>query len=87
MRFEEAQQLKPGALLTVRQEVLNDDPEDSEHYPLIEVVGTHGYIYRFAKLLPNEHYPVQCHSLVTGKHMEFHLVEVEAVKEQDDGVL
>lgn len=88
MRFEEAEALKPGALLSVRQEVLDDDSDDpSDTQSLRDVVTDNGYIYRFAKLLPNDHYPIQCHSLVTGKHMEFHLGEVDAVKEQDDGIL
>jgi len=83
MRFEEAQQLKPGALLAVRECMLYEDPENPERYALIDVVGTHGFIYRFAKLLPNETYPVQATSLATGKMMEFYAVEVEQVKEQE----
>jgi hypothetical protein len=81
MRFDEAQALKPGTLLAVRDDVLDDDPEDNEHYALRDVVATHGYLYRFTHLLENDHYPVQATSLVTGKHMEFFLNEVDAAEE------
>lgn len=87
MRDKEAQQLEPGTLLAVRECMLEEDPEDDEHYALIDVVGTHGYIYKFKVYLENEHFPIKANSLVTGKHMEFHPVEVEAVKEQDDDIL
>ena len=84
MRFEEAQALKPGTLLAVRDDVLDNDPEDSEHYALRDVVTTHGYLYRFKELLENEHFPIQCTSLVTGKHMEFFLNEVDAAEEGEE---
>lgn len=87
MRFEEAQQLQPGALLAVRECMLYEDPENPERYALIDVVDTHGFIYRFKAFLENETYPVQATSLATGKMMEFYLAEVEQVKEQDDDIL
>ena len=88
MRFEEAEALKPGALLSVRQEVLDDDSDDpSDTQSLRDVVEKDGYLYRFTKLLDDKHFPIQATSLATGKMMEFHAAEVEAVKEQDDGIL
>lgn len=83
MRWEEAETLKPGTLLSVRQEVLDDDSDDpSDTQSLRDVVEKDGYLYRFAKLLDDKHFPIQATALATGKHMEFYLSEVEAVKEQ-----
>ena len=88
MRFEEAQQLKPGTLLAVRQEVLDVDPEDSsDNQSLLTVVEDNGYLYRFTKLLDDKYFPIQATSLATGKHMEFYLAEVEIAKEEDDDIL
>ena len=88
MRFEEAQQLKPGTLLAVRQEVLDVDPEDSsDNQSLLTVVEDNGYLYRFTKLLDDKYFPIQCTSLASGKPMEFYLAEVEIAKEEDDDIL
>lgn len=89
MRFEEAEQLKPGTLLTVRPEVLDVDDGDadlSETLALVDVVEQDGYIYRFTHLLDDKHFPIQTTSLATGKHMEFHLAEVEIAKGEDDAL-
>lgn len=85
MRDKEAQQLKPGALLAVRECMLDEDPDGD--VSLRDVVTKDGYIYKFKAYLENETYPVQATSLATGKPMEFYAVEVEAVEEQDDGIL
>lgn len=81
MTEQEAEQLKPGTLLSVRECMLDEDSEGD--LSLRDVVSRDGYIYRFAKLLPNETFPVQATSLATGRNMEFYAVEVDQVKEQD----
>lgn len=85
MHDREAQQLKPGALLAVRECMLDEDPEGD--VSLRDVVAKDGYIYKFKAYDGDETYPVQATSLATGKPMEFYAYEVDAVKEQDDGVL
>lgn len=85
MHDREAQQLQPGALLAVRECMLDEDPDGD--VSLRDVVAKDGYIYKFKTYLEDETYPVQATSLATGKMMEFYAAEVEAVKEQDDGVL
>lgn len=86
MHDREAQQLKPGALLIVRECMLDGGPDGD--VSLRDVVAKDGFIYKFkAYYLGDETYPVQATSLVTGKMMEFYAAEVEAVKEQDDGIL
>ncbi len=85
MHDREAQRLKPGALLAVRECMLAEDPDGD--VSLRDVVAKDGYIYKFKVYLEDETYPVQATSLATGKMMEFYAAEVEAVKEQDDGIL
>jgi hypothetical protein len=88
MRFEEAQALTPGALLCVREEMLDEDPENDNYSSLATVVEQNGFLYRFTKFIDEEHFPVQATSLATGKRMEFHPAEVTVVKkEQDDDLL
>ncbi len=85
MHDSEAEQLQPGTLLAVLESMLDEDPEGD--LSLRDVVAKDGYIYKFKAYLEDETYPVQATSLATGKMMEFYAAEVEAVKEQDDGVL
>lgn len=82
MTDEEAEQLVPGTLLKVREEML-DEPAMNNALALRKVVEQDGYIYRFAKWLPDEEFPVQVKSLATGNDTEFYLEEVEAIEEQE----
>lgn len=87
MRFEEAQALTPGTLLCIREEVLAEPMENEDQTSLRDVAAKDGFIYRFDKLVEEEHFPIQTTSLATGKFMEFFLNEVEVVKEQNDDLL
>lgn len=83
MTGEEAEQLEPGTLLKVREESLNAPSDDSSALSLRQVVEQDGYIYRFAKWLPDEEFPVQVKSIATGNDTEFYPEEVETIEEQD----
>ena len=72
----------PGTLLKVREEML-DEPATNDALQLRKVVEQDGYIYRFAKWLPDEEFPVQVKSLATGNDTEFYPEEVETIEEQD----
>jgi hypothetical protein len=88
MRFEEAQALTPGTLICIREEALHDDPENEGVSSLQDVAAKDGFIYRFDRLIEEEHFPIHTTSLATGKFMEFHPSEVTVVKkEQDDDLL
>lgn len=79
MTKQEAQQLKPGTLLSVRECMFDAD----SNMTLRDVVAKDGYIYKFVSYLENAVvFPIKTTSLATGKYMEFYLSEVEAVKEQ-----
>ena len=82
MTGEEAEQLEVGTLLRVREEML-DEPATNDTLPLRKVVEQDGYIYRFAKWLPDEEFPVQVKSLATGNDTEFYPEEVETIEEQE----
>ena len=82
MTSEEAEQLVPGTLLKVREEML-DEPAMNNALVLRKVVEQDGYIYRFVKWLPDEEFPVQVKSLATGNDTEFYPEEVETIEEQD----
>ena len=82
MTGEEAEQLKVGTLLRVREDMLDDTPPN-DALALRKVVEQDGYIYRFAKWLPDEEFPVQVKALATGNDTEFYPEEVEAIEEQD----
>ena len=84
MLFEEAQARTPGTLICIREEMLDDDPENEGVSSLQDVAAKDGFIYRFDKLVEEEHFPIQATSLATGKFMEFHPVEVTVVKKEEE---
>lgn len=87
MLHEEAQQLKPGTLLCVREEMLTEDPESNSTLSLASVVDDYGYIYRFTRYEGDAEFPVKTTSLATGKHMEFYVREVSVMEERNDSLL
>lgn len=83
MTEEEAEQLKPGTLLCIRECMLNTKATEST-LSLQSVADKDGYIYKFKEYQEGETFPVQATSLATGREMEFYVSEVEIAKEQDN---
>lgn len=86
MTHDEAELLKPGTLICIREEALADVPEGSA-LSLQTVAEKDGYIYRFVALVDEEFFPVQAKSLATGADMEFRPGEVAQMEERNDSLL